>query len=90
MGRSIYAPAFQISQFNPDLLMEFVEKNFKLDRLSMSGVGVEHSVLLDAANSINVESGSASGEAAKYYGGEYREPSEHLKAFTVLVGQGAR
>ena len=79
-----------MSEFSPDLLTEYVDKNFRLDRVSLSGVGVDEQTLVNVASDISGEGGSATAQPAKYFGGESRECTEHLQAYTVLVGEGAR
>ncbi|XP_067929970.1 cytochrome b-c1 complex subunit 2, mitochondrial-like [Watersipora subatra] len=89
LGRSIYSPVFQMSEFSPDMLMEYVGKNFTADRVSFSGMGVDRGALLDLVGGLKLQSSSLKNPPAQYFGGESRESSEQLSAFTVLAGEGA-
>jgi len=91
LGRSLYAPYFQVGQFSSDMLKEYVGKYFTSDRISFAGSGLDHSLLLDAANNLEVKASEVPAQpAARYHGGEIREESEDLLAYSMLVGEGAR
>lgn len=92
LGRSLYAPQFMMAEFSPDLLREYVNQNFSPDRVSLSAVGMDLEELKSAATSFSISSSvqKDSGSPAKYFGGEARENSEDLYAYTLLVGEGAR
>lgn len=90
LGRSLYAPYFQVGQFSSDMLKEYVGKYFTSDRISFAGSGLDHSLLLDAANNLEVKASEVPAQpAARYHGGEIREETEDLLAYSMLVGEGA-
>lgn len=92
LGRSLYAPMFQLMEFSPDLLREYVTKNFSADRMSLSATGVDMSSLQSAAQKLSVEGSTGDGKSSGgvYAGGEIREKSEDLLAYTILAAEGAR
>ena len=49
LGRSLYAPMFQLSEITPDLLRGYVNKTYTPERVSMSGVGISMEDLQAAA-----------------------------------------
>jgi len=89
LGRSLYAPMFQLTEFSPDLLRGFVNRNITPDRVSVSAVGVQMDDLKAAVAKMSLQDGGAKDAASPYMGGEIREASEDLLAYTVLTGEGA-
>lgn len=52
---------------------------------------MDYGVLMGAASSFEVrQPGKAMEKASQYYGGEIREASEDLLAYTMIAGEGAR
>lgn len=79
-------------EYSPDLLSEFVYKNFTADRMSLSAIGLNMADLSSFAAKFEVGKSDAGSDAqSKYMGGaEARNSTEDLIAYSVLVGEGAR
>lgn len=95
LGRSLYAPLFMMNEFSPDLLREFVSKNFSSERFTLAALGPGLDELMDYASEYfalpSQSDRQGSDTPAKFYGGgEARENTEDVYAYTLLMGEGAR
>lgn len=66
LSNSIYAPRFNVSNLQPELLVGFREKNFTLNRLTLIGLGVEHDDLIRFADQFRLPTGNLSRQGAQF------------------------
>jgi len=91
LSRSVYCNPNNISKMNTDMLLDFVEENFTVDRIAVLGIGVDHDDLLDDVSNYFDSSRSkpstpVASLPSKFYGGsDLRQEDGTSKVVAGLV-----
>lgn len=89
LNRSLFANEASFGRVTADRLVEFREKNFSADRLSLIGIGVKHDFLVKEAEKYRLSSGSSTKqEEAKYLGTELREENSNQQVHLAYALEG--
>lgn len=67
LSNSIYAPKFNIGNLNSELLLDFRQKNFTSNRLTLVGLGIQHDDLIRFADQFRLPTGNQARPQAQYY-----------------------
>lgn len=67
LSNSIYAPRFNVANLKSELLLNFRQKNFSSNRLTLVGLGLQHDDLIRFSDQFRLPTGSNSRLTAQYY-----------------------
>ena len=71
-----------------ETLVDFREKNFTSNRLSLIGVGIKHDDLVRIADQYRLPTGNSNREKSKYIGGEVRQENALGLVHVALASEG--
>ena len=89
LGNSLYSAKYHLGNISSETLQHYVATNFTAGRAAVVGLGVDHSQLVQYAQSLSLEGGEGSTPASPYIGGEIRSDKAGALAFIAIAGQGA-
>ncbi|XP_065579300.1 cytochrome b-c1 complex subunit 2, mitochondrial-like [Artemia franciscana] len=89
LGNSVICPPEMVGRISEKNLRDFVADNYVSGRAAVIGIGVNHTLLVDFANSFNLPTGSTDGSASKFCSGERRVDTKGGLAYVAIAGRGA-
>jgi len=90
LGNSLYSPAYNIGDHEPEMLAEYVKTHFTTNRLAVVGVGICHDYLVEfASKTLQLNSGEGPTTTSKYGGGEIRTETGDSLAYVAVATEGA-
>lgn len=69
LGNSLFCPDHKVGKISSETLQHFYESNFTANRGAVSGVNIDHQMLLGYAQSLQLGSGEGAKNESKYHGG---------------------
>lgn len=89
LGISVCAPQHMIGHYTPEMLEEYVQNFYTVDRMAIVGVGVDHDHLVGLCSSFKPNPSSGiSTQKAKYAGGEIRVNNGNGLVTAALATEG--
>lgn len=89
LGNSLYIDRERIGIHGPETLQHYVKSNFTSSRASITGIGVNHEILVELANALSFESGSAPASSKPiFYGGDERFATKDNNVYVAVVAEG--
>ncbi|XP_068906001.1 cytochrome b-c1 complex subunit 2, mitochondrial [Tenebrio molitor] len=89
LGNSLYSAKYNLGNVSSETLQHYVASNFTSGRGAVVGLGVDHSQLVQYAQTLSLEPGEGSTTPSPYLGGEIRSDKGGELAFIAIGGQGA-
>lgn len=91
LGNSIFCPKHKIGKISSETLQHFFETNFTSNRGAVSGVNVDHQMLVGFAQSLQIGSGDGVANESKYHGGVdiRKEKGGHVASVAVGTSGGS-
>lgn len=69
LGNSLFCPEHKVGKISSETLQHYFESNFTANRAAVSGINVDHQMLLGYAQSLQLGSGEGAKNESKYHGG---------------------
>lgn len=88
LGNSIFCPKHKLGKISSETLQHYFESNFTSNRGAVSGVNVDHQMLVGFAQSLQIGSGDGARNESKYYAGADRRKEKGGRIASVAVGTG--
>lgn len=89
LGNSIYISKSQIGRISTETLQHYVASHFVSNKAAVVGLGVNHTELVNYAQSLELEGGKGESTPCKYKGGEVRKDKGGDLAYVAIAGEGA-
>lgn len=91
LGNSVFCPSWNAGKHSSETMQHFVASNCTASRAAVAAVGVDHQLLVGFAQSLNLESGSGSGESKtdSFNSSEVRHERGGNRAAVAVATQGA-
>jgi ubiquinol-cytochrome c reductase core subunit 2 len=86
LGNSIFCPSHKVGKLSSETLQHFFENNFTASRAAVSGVNVDHQMLVGFAQSLKLGSGNGTDSQSKFYGGVDARCEKGGRTASVAVG----
>lgn len=88
LGNSLFIPKYNLGKIGSETLAHFVNSNFRADKCSVVGLGVNHKDLEELAKELKLQSGGQAVNPSPYKGGEIRSDKGGNLAYVAVAGEG--
>lgn len=90
LGNSVFTPKYNIGKLDTETLQNYFTKNFTTNRTAVTGVGIDHQLLVGFAQNLQLESGAGTDSVSTFNGGaEIRRDKAGKLAHIAVATQGA-
>ncbi|XP_053682906.1 cytochrome b-c1 complex subunit 2, mitochondrial [Sabethes cyaneus] len=87
LGNSVFCPKYMAGKHSSETMQHFAASNCTANRAAVSGVGVDHQLLVGFAQSLSLESGAGSESKSSFNSSEIRHERGGSRAAVAVAAQ---